>query len=111
MAAGDDQRQEGRLQIGILEQIGKDMPFHVIHRDERLVQRPGRRLGCRHAHEERPHQTGALRHGDGIHVVPGAPRLAEGLLRHGQHVLDMMAGCDLRHHAAEFFYGSAPARK
>ena len=85
-----------------MEQIGKDVALHVIDGNERFIQRPRRRFGCRDADQKRADKSRPLGDGNGIRLLPGNPRVCQRLFRDGQHVLDVVARRNLRHDAAEF---------
>ena len=72
VAARDDQRQHGETQIIVislltfLEQDGMNVTFEMVHRDQRLVESEGQRLGIADADQQRAGQSGPL--GDGQRV-------------------------------------------
>ena len=109
VAARQQARHERRLEVGRLKEVGEEMPLEVVHAHEGLVGRPGKALGKCHAHDERAHETRALRDGNGGQVVRGqhgaqAERLAR--LLHGLQVdahngLGVLARGNLGHDAAE----------
>src|SRR5439155_946501 len=53
--------------LPLFQQHGMDVPFQVIHRDQRLLQREGQSLGVAHAHQQRSGESRALGDGDGVY--------------------------------------------
>ena len=102
MTSGYDQRQERRLKVRVLQQVGKNMAFHMVHRNQRLIQSPGAGLGRCHTYQQRTYQPWPFRNGNGIDIIPCTIRFSEGFQRHRQHILYMMTRCDFRDYSPKF---------
>ena len=100
VAAGDGQGQEGGLQVREGQVVGGDVSPDVVHRDQRHAPGIGQGLGEAQAHQHGPDEARGIGDGDGVDVVLGAVGLRQGPLRQGRDDLHMLAGGDLRHHAA-----------
>ncbi len=81
VTAGDHQDNGRQRDRAVLEEDRLDVPRQVVHGDDGPVQRSGRGLRERDAHEERPNQTRSLRDRDGIDAGPTDARA-------GQRALD-----------------------
>ncbi len=99
-AAGYAQAQEGRLQVGVGDVIGGDVPPDVVDGDQRHSQPEGGGLGEGHPHQQGPDQAGGVSDRYGVNVRLGNARLPEGLVRQAGDGLHMLAGGNFRHHAA-----------
>ena len=100
MAAGGHQADKRRLQVPVRDVVRADVALDVVDRDERLARRVRQRLRRGDADEQRAHQARAVGYGDGVHVRKGHVCLFEALVHDRVHALHMLAGGDLRHHAA-----------
>ena len=100
VAAGDGQRHEGRLQLWERQIVGGDVSPHMVDGDQRHAQRIGGGFGKGHPHQHRADETGGIRHRHGVHVLFGQPRVGKRLVGQGGDGLHVLAGGDLRHHAA-----------
>ncbi len=78
--ARDYEGEGGERQLRRFEECGPDVPFEMVHGDERLAGRPGERLREGDADQERADQPGARRDGDGVDPRAGRlpPRRAPG---------------------------------
>ena len=94
-----DRRQRDRT---VFEPDRFDVAGQVIDGDQRLVERPRRRLRERHAHEQRADQAGALRHRERIDVAPRRAAVGQRALDDAADVAHVLARRQLRHHAAPF---------
>ena len=82
------------------------VPLQVVHVDERDAQRACKAFRKAHAHEQRAHQPGTAREGDGRELLFRDSSLLDGLIDHGHDVLLVRPRCQLRHHAAvSLMYG------
>ena len=100
VAAGDGQRHEGRLQLRERQIVGGDVSPYMVDGDQRHAQRVGGGFGKGHPHQHRADETGGIRHRHGVHILFGQPRVGKRLVRQGGDGLHVLAGGDLRHHAA-----------
>ena len=82
------------------EKIGGNMPLNMVHRDQRLVQGKGKALHAAHAGEQRAHQTGAIGHRQGIHILQGHARFPHRLVHHRITGFHMRPAGNFRDHAA-----------
>ena len=78
------------------------MPLDVIDGDEGLIQGEGQALGRGNAGQQRPHQTGAIGYGDGVHRPEGQARPVQGFADEGGDGFHMAAGGHLGHDATVF---------
>ncbi len=100
VAAGGDQAHEGRFERAI-DEVRGDMALDVVDGGERQLARGGERLGGGEPHEQRPHEARTAGRGDEPDVVERAAGIAQRLLDHEVHELQVVAGGDLGDHAAE----------
>ena len=100
VSAGDGQRHKGRLQFRERQIVGGDMTPHMVDGDQRHTQRIGGGFGKGHPHQHRADETGRVRHRHSIDVLFRQARVRQRLVRQGGDSLHMLAGGDLRHHAA-----------
>ena len=77
VAAAHYQRQRGKLDL-VLAGHRMNVPFDVIHRDERKFPRKGERLGVSDAHQQRANQSRTLRHRDRRQVLQARGCFFEG---------------------------------
>ncbi len=78
--------------------IGADMPFNMMHANERD---PCRKTQCfckGNTDQQRPHQTRPISHRYRSHIPKFFPGLIKGRLHHLVNFLDMLSRSDLRHH-------------
>ena len=65
---GEDRKAQLAISaLSLFQQHGMDVPFQVIHRDQRLLQREGQSLGIAHAHQQRSRESRALGDGDSVY--------------------------------------------
>ena len=100
MTAGYHQTQERRLQLGIGQIVGGNVPPDVMDRDQGLVQRQRGGFGEIHAHQNRSDKTGRISHRHGVDVPAGQPGFLQRLIRKSVDGLDVLSGSNFRHHAA-----------
>ena len=100
VAAGDEQRDEWKRRRGRSEQRRQQVAFHVVHADDRLVQREAERIREARADEERAGEPRALRVGDRVDIAHADAGVGEHLRHERQHALDVLARGELRHDAA-----------
>ena len=72
----------------------------VVHRDQGHPQGVGHGFGEAQAHQHRADEARGIGHRHRVDILAGAARLPESLLRQGGDGLHVLAGGDLRHHAA-----------
>ena len=75
MSAGDDQTHKGRLQIRMLDKIGRNVAFDMVDAHQGLFRRVGDGLGLCHSHQKSAHKTGTIGHSNGRHLLQGHGRL------------------------------------
>ena len=78
--AGDDQRDNRRLEIRLLQERGLDVAFEMIDADQRHAQRPSDRFRRGDADHERADETRPDGHCNGIDIAHADVRVGEGLL-------------------------------
>ena len=100
IAAGDGQRHEGRLQLRKGQIVGGDVSPHMVHRNQGHTQRVGGGFGKADAHQHRADEPRCVGDGHGIDVLFGQSGVGQRLVRQGSDGLYVLAGGDLRHHAA-----------
>ena len=100
MAAGDHQTDKGRLQIRIFDIIGGNVALDMVYAHQRQLFRVADGLGLRHAHQKGPHQARPVGDADGVQIIQRHARRIQGFLDHLVDFFDVLAGGDLRHHAA-----------
>ena len=83
--------------------VGGDVSPDMMHRDQRHTQGVGHRLGKAHPHQHRADEAGGVGHGYGVDVLPGQPGFHQSLVSQLADDLNVLAGGDLRHHAAVNF--------
>ena len=71
-----------------------------MHRDQGDPQAKGHRLGKAEAHQHRADEAGGIAGRHGVDVLTGTSCLLQSLFRQGRDALHMLAGGNLRHHAA-----------
>ena len=98
--AGHDQTHKRRLQLGIGQIIGRDMPADMVHRHERQTQGQRRRLGKIHAHEHRADEPRRIRDRHSVQLGTRELRRFKRVVSQCADRLDVLARRDLRHHAA-----------
>ena len=72
----------------------------MMDRDQRLIHGQSRSLGKVHTNQHRTNEARSISHRHRIDIIPAQSRLGQRLVRQAVNGLDMLAGCDLRHHAA-----------
>jgi hypothetical protein len=91
---------DGRVRdLAVVEHQRLDVPGQVVHGHDRNAARGPDRLGEAHADEQRPHQPGALRHGDGVDVGPRRMGVTEGLLDYPDDVAQVLPCREFWHDA------------
>jgi len=101
MAARDEQRDERRGELGILDRGREQVSLHVMHADQPALTSVGEGLRVDDTHEERAHETRPLRHGHGIHRAPREASLREGAIDHRRQRGQMRPAGELRDDATE----------
>lgn len=86
-----------------LHQHSIDVPFQVIHCQQRLPERKGQRLRIRNPHQQRPRQPRPFRHRDCVKRIKPQPRLPFLCLghrrpHHRHNVPQMLSAGQFRHH-------------
>jgi hypothetical protein len=74
--------------------------LQVVDLDHRDVARYGEPFGERHAHQERAHQSGAAREGDGVHVADSDARFPQRRVHYRDDVLLVGARRQFGNHSA-----------
>ena len=72
----------------------------VMHGNQRYPQTVGHALGKTHRHQHGADKAGGVGHRHGVDVLFRKPRMGKSLIREARNGLHMLAGGDLRHHAA-----------
>ena len=100
MPARDQQQQVGKIEV-LGDQPGAErVPLQVIDREQRLVMDRGDRLAGHEPDHDRADQAGAGGGGHAVQVGEADAGLLHGAGDEGVQMLDVAAGCDLRHDAA-----------
>ena len=68
MAAGNDEGQERRFQLGMAEEVGKNMTFHVVDADQGLVGSETDGLGSGDADQQGADQAGPISNTDMVDI-------------------------------------------
>ena len=100
MSAGDDKAQKRRLQIGIRQIIGRDMPPDMVNRNERHAEAVRRCFREIHTHQHRADQPRRIRHGNRVDLLPRYGRAGKRLVCQRVNCFNMLARGKLRHNAA-----------
>ena len=82
------------------EKHGVDVPFQMIHADQRLPERLRQHLAVGHADEQRADQPWPVRDGHGVHIFQRQVRLLDRFPHHRHDLPKVLARRKLRHHAA-----------
>ena len=98
--AGGHQGRQRRPELREGHIIGRHMSPDVMHRDKGHVQGQGYPLGKVCPHQKRADEPRGAGGRHGIQLASGDARLLQRLLGHQRDLFDVLAGCDLRHHAA-----------
>jgi hypothetical protein len=77
------------------EKHGKQVPDEMIDADDREPRRPREALRSLDADEKRPHESGAIRHGNPVEVCERQAGTIERLVKHGRQVLQVVARREL----------------
>jgi len=101
MPSRNDERHEGECGPPVGQEDGRDMAVKMIDADDRNIFRVGQGLPCGDSDEQRSDEAGTARDGDSLNIVEADARLFERLQDDGHDGLDVLAGGDLRHDAAE----------
>ena len=101
MPPGDHERERRVGNVAAFEVAGPDVPFDVIHPDQRNPAGEGERLGEGDAGQQGPDEPGPVRHRDRLDVIHGDPGVRERLLHDGREVQQVLPGSDLGHHPSE----------
>ena len=100
MPSGDDEAKKRRLQIGIRQIIGRDMPPDMVNRNERHAEAVRRRLREIHTHQHRADQPRRIGHGDSVDLLPRYGRAGKRLVCQRVNCFNMLTRGQLRHNAA-----------
>ena len=77
-----------------------DVPFQMVDRDQRLLQRECQRLCKTDPYEQRAGQARSLRHGERINALVSLVGIFEGLADHRHNRTQMLARGQLWHYSA-----------
>ena len=72
----------------------------MVHRDQRHPKAVGHGFGKAQAHQYGPDETGGVGDGHGVNILPGAAGVRQGFFCQGRDHFNMLAGGQLRYHAA-----------
>ena len=100
MPSGDDEAKKRRLQIGIRQIIGRDMPPDMVNRNERHAEAVRRRFREIHTHQHRADQPRRIRHGNRVDLLPRYGRAGKRLVCQRVNCFNMLARGQLRHNTA-----------
>ena len=96
-----NQRQLHRLTRAInIHQHSVNVPFQMIHRDQRLTKAERQRLRIGHSHQQRSGQSRAYGHGDRLKLVERDARTLHRCAHHRDDVPQVLPRCQLRNDAA-----------
>ena len=98
MSARNHKTYKGWFQVSVFYVICTDMPFNVMHADQRNPRCKTDRFRRRHAHQKRTHKPRAISNCDSIHVGKLFSCLQKRLRHHLIDLFDMLAGRNLRNH-------------
>ena len=100
VSARGNQTQKRRFEIRIRNVIGTDVPFDMMHANQRLPGGIRNRLRRSHTNKKRSHQTRSVGNTDRIHITERLPCLAQRFFNYLIYFFNVFAGCNLRHHTA-----------
>ena len=100
MPAACDKADERRLQIGVRDIVGADMPLDVVNRNQRQVRAVGQRLGAADAYQQCADQAGTVGNGDCVQIGKPHIRIVQRALHNRVACLDVLTRRDFRHYAA-----------
>ena len=100
MTAGNHQRHIRRFKILIFNVVCTDMSFDVMDTHKGFICRKSKGLGFCQTYQQRPHQTWAISHTDGVNVLQCDACFLQSLCDNTINGFDMFPGCDFRHYAA-----------
>ena len=110
MTTRDEREDKRRLEVGLRQQVGKQVPLQMVDAHERLVGGIGKALGKGDAHDQGTHQARALRHTHGGKLAGGngsalKAKRCRGILERRIHDayddLNVLARGNLGHYAAK----------
>ena len=99
--AAHQQGHERRRQVGVFERRGEEMPFEVIHAEQRAIEAEGERLAVGDADEQGADEAGTGGHGDPVELAEADPRVGERAVHHRADGADVRPARQLGHHSAE----------
>ncbi len=105
VSARDNQREHREMKVGIsalplLEQHRVDVSLKMVHRNQRLLQRKGKRLGEADANQQSARQSRPLRDCNGIDGRISLSRLGQRLPHHRNNSAQVLARSEFRNHSA-----------
>ncbi len=101
MSARDEQADEWRHRVAMLERGGEQVRLHVVHTDHRQIPRYGDCLAEAHPHQKRPDQAGCMGNSHCFQILQRAFGLDQRLLNSRHQSSQVRARRQLRHNAAE----------
>lgn len=100
--AGNNQTDARQRDLRMRQEVCVNMPFNMVHADERFFQRISQPLGCAQANQERADQPRPHGHSDGIELCKAVAAFCQRFFYDNINVFQMLARRHLRHHAAKF---------
>ena len=100
MSAGSHQTDKRRLQFLIFYKISTDMSLNVMNTYQRNTGSKADCFGFGYPHQKCSHQSRSVGHRNRRDIVKCHMGIGKCLLNDLVDLLDMLPGCDLRHHAA-----------
>ena len=103
VTTGNNQTDTRQRDLRMRQKVRVNMPFDMVHADERFFQRISQPLGCAQANQERTDQPRPHSHSDGVELCKAVAAFCQRFFYDNINVFQMLARCHLRHHAAKFF--------
>ena len=100
MASRHNETNERRFQILVLNKISGNMPFYMVHSNQRLSCCICNGLCLCHPYQKSAYQTGSVGHTDCRNILQSHLRFCQGSLNHIIDRLYMLPGSYLRNHAS-----------
>ena len=101
VAARHEQGNEGRRQVPVFHGRSEEVPFHMMHADQRAIAGKGERLGKHHADEQRAGEARTGRDGHRVDRAGGEAGFRKRAIHDGRQRGEMRAAGQLRDDPAE----------
>ena len=85
----------------MFDKIGADMSLYVMNAHQGQIFCPCDGLGLCNTYQQCAHQAGTVSNRHRSYIIQRQPRIGKRLADHLINFLNMLPGCDFRHHAAK----------